>query len=54
MTLTMLSATIEAVQFSASFVVLLFDAGDKTNDVNNAFSHYRGSTVQCFLCCVTV
>jgi len=27
---------------------------DKTNGVNNAVSCYRGSTVQCFLCCVTV
>ena len=27
---------------------------DKTNGVNNAVSRYRGSTVQCFLCCVAV
>jgi len=29
-------------------------AGDKTNGVNNAVSCYKGSTVQCFLCCSTV
>jgi len=27
---------------------------DKTNGVNNAVSRYRGSRVQCCLCCVTV
>jgi len=29
-------------------------ASDKTNGVNNAVSRYRGSTVQCFLCCIIV
>ena len=29
-------------------------ASDKTNGVNNAVSRYRDSTLQCFLCCVTV
>jgi len=29
------------------------NTSDETNAVNNAFSCYRGSTVQCFLCYVT-
>jgi len=29
-------------------------ASDKTNGLNNDVSCYRGSTVQWFLCCVTV
>ena len=29
-------------------------ASDKINGVNNAVSRYRGSTLQCFLCCITV
>jgi len=29
-------------------------ASDKTNSVNYTVCCYRGSTVQCFLCCVTV
>jgi len=36
------------------FLVTEQYASDKTNGVNNAVSRYRGSTVQCFLCCVTV
>jgi len=37
-----------------SFLVTEQYASDKTNGVNNAVSRYRGSTLQCFLCCVTV
>ena len=36
------------------FLVTEQYASDKTNGVNNAVSHYRGSTLQCFLCCITV
>ena len=36
------------------FLVTEQYASDKTNGVNNAVSRYRGSTLQCFLCCITV
>ena len=36
------------------FLVTKQYASDKTNGVNNAVSRYRGSTLQNFLCCVTV
>ena len=36
------------------FLVTEQYASDKTNGVNNAVSRNRGSTLQCFLCCVTV
>ena len=36
------------------FLVTEQYASDKSNGVNNAVSRYRGSTLQCFLCCVTV
>ena len=36
------------------FLVTEQYASDKTNGINNAVSRYRGSTLQCFLCCVTV
>jgi len=36
------------------FLVTEQYASDKTNGINNAVSCYGGSTLQCFLCCVTV